>query len=220
MLNRLLQPGFYFDASRQRYIQVLASGKTRAVSQALINRDVTRFARYTRSEMSSLTAQLVNGEITQDVWYTQMRTMMRVSYRQSVTIANGGLETMTPSHWGSFGAEMKKQYQYLDNFRAEIMSGKQALDGRAVTRAGMYGDANYAQYQNWKLKQEVKAGYELEGRRVLHPAEHCGDCVTYAALGWVPIDQVPPIGASRCLTHCKCTIETRKVKTKAKGKQQ
>lgn len=212
MLNRFLQPGFYFDAQRQRYIQVLANGSTRAVPERLINRDVTKFARNSRSAMSDLTAQLVRGEVGEDVWYQQMRTLMRTSYRSSTTLANG--KPMTPADWGRFGAEMKKQYQYLDNFRAEILNGKQPIDGRAVTRAGMYGDANYAQYQNWKLKQEVRAGFALEARRVLHPAEHCPDCLTYAAKGWMPAAEVPAIGASRCLTHCKCTIETRKIKVK------
>lgn len=212
MLNRFLQPGFYFDAQRQRYIQVLANGKTRAVAESVLNRAVTRLATDTRNEARELTAQLVRGEITQDVWYQQMRTQMRVSYRTSVTVANGG--NMTPADWGRFGAEMKKQYQYLDNFRAEILSGKQPLNGRAVVRAGMYGDANYAQYQNWKLKQAVRAGFALEAKRTLHPAEHCPDCLEYAGRGWVPADEVVPIGSSQCKVHCKCTIQTRKVKVK------
>lgn len=197
-----------------RYIQVLQSGKTRAVPESQLNRVVEKFAANCRNEMRDLTAQYVNGEITQENWYTSMRTMMRVSYRTSVTLANGGPDSMTPSSWGSFGAEMRKQYAYLDNFKDELVTGKQALNGSAVRRAGMYGDANYAQYQNWKLKQEMRAGFALEARRVLHPAEHCDDCLEYAERGWVPAAECPPIGNSQCRTNCKCTIQTRKVKKK------
>ena len=214
MLSRFLEPGFYFDAGRQRYIQVLANGKTRAVPESLLQKDAARFALSTRSQMGDLAAQLVRGEISQEVWYQETRTLMRLSYRRNVLLANGGTETMTPTAWGRFGAEMKKQYKYLDNFAGEIATGKQALNGRVVVRAGMYGDASYAQYQNWKLQAEVRAGYAIEARRVLHPAEHCEDCVSYAAKGWMPAADVPPIGDSRCLTHCKCSIETRKVKVK------
>jgi hypothetical protein len=42
----------------------------------------------------------------------------------------------------------------------------------------------------------------------LGAAEHCDDCVAYAAMGWQPFGTFPTPGAgdTRCMTNCKCHI--------------
>lgn len=38
---------------------------------------------------------------------------------------------------------------------------------------------------------------------------NCNDCPPLADLGWVPIDEMVPIGESACLVRCRCSVEYR-----------
>jgi hypothetical protein len=45
-------------------------------------------------------------------------------------------------------------------------------------------------------------------RRILHEgAIHCEECPDLAKLGWVPIDDLVPIGDTACIVNCRCAIE-------------
>jgi hypothetical protein len=47
-----------------------------------------------------------------------------------------------------------------------------------------------------------------EARRIIHEgAIHCEDCPDLAKLGWVPIDDLVPIGDTACIVNCRCAIE-------------
>lgn len=174
---------WYWDADSHRYRY--ASG--RVVPLSYVKNDVWRVAHAARSEFRGLTISLRNGDITLQKWYDDMRAGMKSYYRASF---------------------MRDQYAYLNNFAAGIRDGSVMLDGRAVVRAGMYGDAAAAIYENALHRTFISKGFQ-EGRRVLGVAEHCPDCTEYASRGWVPIASVPPIGDSQCLVNCHCTIGVR-----------
>jgi hypothetical protein len=55
-------------------------------------------------------------------------------------------------------------------------------------------------------------GIYTMARRHLRPAEHCIPCVEWADKGWMPISEMPPIGAFKfedggCYYNCRCWIE-------------
>jgi len=159
--------------------------------------------------MNILTEQLVNGEISLANWQTCMMENIKLAHTAATASANGGWAQVSQSDWGAAGQMIRAQYDYLEKFAGQIASGEQALDGRALVRADLYGDAPRGTFEEIRQRyQENVLGMD-EGRRVLGQADHCDDCLDYAAEGWIPIDDVPAIGDSVCLTRCHCTIEYR-----------
>lgn len=101
-----------------------------------------------RASARELTIQLRDGRIALPEWQTAMaRAVKNVNYA-AVAAASGGVENMTAVERGRAGQIIRQQYAYLRNFAAEIESGKQPLDGRALRRAEMYMQAARGRFTN------------------------------------------------------------------------
>ena len=160
--------------------------------------------------MNKLTQSLIDGEISLASWQSSMMEQIKVTHVSSAALSQGGWAQMTQSDWGATGQLIRQQYDYLRNYAADIASGKQALDGRALVRSDLYADAANGTFWEMDKRGHLADGYD-EGRRVLEPgANHCDDCEEYASEGWMPIDEIPEIGNSQCMTRCRCEIEYRK----------
>jgi len=203
----------FFDAITGVWRYVVAG---RRVPDFRIKMGVQRVANAVQRDLRELTTQLVNGEISRQQWYDSMRSTMKHEYRAAYLASIGGLENYDRSEISKFGWRMRPHYRWLNNFLAEIESGDQPLNGFAVMRAGMYARAANGIYENERMRVAAEAGYR-EARRKLGPNEnHCETtlnrpgCIDLAAMGWIPIDQMIPIGAATCLSHCLCGMEFRK----------
>lgn len=155
-----------------------------------------------------LTRQLIAGQITLADWTQQMATEIKTSTIISRIVAVGGLERMTASDWGACGAELRRQYQFLNRFASQILSGAQALNGQAVMRARMYAQTARRFYEQSQRDAHASIGLTQE-RRIRHARESCDDCIRYEKLGWQPIGTLPAIGDSQCKTNCRCTFKFR-----------
>ena len=110
---------------------------------------------------------------------------------------------------GATGQLIREQYDYLRDYAKAIADGTQPLDGRALVRSDLYADAANGTFWEIDKRSHIIDGYD-EARRVLEPgADHCEDCEDYANDGWMPIDEIPEIGDSQCMTRCRCEIEYR-----------
>jgi len=193
------------EAMRYRY------PNGRLVPAQYVKNDIFRLANGVQSDLRQLTRLLNSGDITIDQWYRRMKVEIRLSYRASIVAAEGGFANMTPAKWGRFGAMIKAEYKFLDNFLNDVRSGK-SKGMRRMWRAGQYGRSLSRFYENWRLTQHKELGYSM-GRRRLGRAEHCRTsrglegCVELAELGWVTIDEVVPIGETPCNGGCHCSIE-------------
>lgn len=159
--------------------------------------------------MNNLTQSLIDGEISLASWQSSMMEQIKITHISSAALSQGGWAQMTQSDWGATGQLIRQQYDYLRNYAADIASGEQALDGRALVRSDLYADAANGTFWEMDKRGHLADGYD-EGRRVLEPgADHCDDCEEYASEGWMPIDEIPEIGNSQCMTRCRCEIEYR-----------
>lgn len=118
------------------------------------------------------------------------------------------------------------QAQYFDRFRDQVVMAPPAFRpeksteimaiappmtvDQFIARAESYGTCV------WPVAQEVaRASYSRNDvfdmeHRVLGDAEHCDDCITYSAMGWMPIGALPAIGEqSACRQSCYCHFEYR-----------
>ena len=89
--------------------------------------------------LENLAQQLIDGDINLAQWQTEMRQMIRIVHREATAVAMGGMENVTPAIWGYEGSLVKKQYQFLDNFAADIAAF--SLMGPQIISFGLFGTA-------------------------------------------------------------------------------
>ena len=181
----------------------------RFVSARQVRAELDRFVDAAgRNAARDLTGQLRDGRISLAEWQTAMaRAVKNVNYA-AVAAASGGVENMTAVERGRAGAIIKEQYKYLRNFAAEIESGKQPLDGRAMRRAEMYMQASrstfYAQKQADYSGRHPSA--QLMVRSIRAKGDSCKDCIELDHK-WLPFGSAEyiPIGQRQCVTSCRCS---------------
>ena len=170
---------------------------------------VNRFANGIRNELRDIGAQFKAGRITQQEWYDETRRLMKLSYIQTIQQQDGQADR------SKIVEAIIIYFLLLNAFGSGIWGGDIPLDGHVPIRTGMYGSAVYSVAKNWTLQSLFGMGYEC--RRVLGPNEnHCesnGDtegCPELAAKGWMPVEDVIPIGEATCGSNCRCSLEYRK----------
>lgn len=196
-------PQFEWNAALGRY-----TVNGRMVPFAQIRDALESIITESRSAIREMGQGLAQGAIPLDVWQTQMAQEIKTITLMTRAAAVGGWEQMTPSDFGSVGAELKKQYRFLEQFASDLESGATPLDGRLTNRADLYPQASRGYFEETLRGVAGDQGYTQERRR-LGAADHCDDCLEYARRGWKPINTLPPIGDSVCRTNCHCEFEYR-----------
>jgi hypothetical protein len=199
--------GYGWNPTAHRYVD-LESG--RFVSQATIRDGLENLIDMSALNMNQLTQQLIDQQITLAAWQSGMMTEIKSAHVAASALSQGGWAQMTQSDWGATGQLIKEQYQYLRNFAQEIADGKQALDGRALVRSDMYGDAANGTYSEMIRRAQIAAGMEEERRILEDSINACDGCVEQAEQGWQPIGTLDPIGAEECQTRCRCEFDYRR----------
>jgi hypothetical protein len=106
--------------------------------------------------------------------------------------------------------EIRQEISYLDGLTRAIES--LIRDGKNVDvisrRLELWGDA----YVRMNELSMVYNGEKQMLEWVLHPAEHCGDCVrlsgsVHSAKDWVKVGLHPKSWKLACRQGCKCTLE-------------
>lgn len=188
--------GRYIDLSSGRFVPAL---EVRDALESVIDASSVR--------INLLAESLVDGRISLAEWQSGMLEQVKLAHVASAASARGGWAQMSQSDWGAAGQLIRTQYDYLRNFSNQIANGEQLLNGSALVRAGMYGDAARCTFEETRRRYEkLMNGMELE-RRVLGESDHCEDCLDAADEGWQPIGILPAIGDSVCLTNCHCSFE-------------
>jgi hypothetical protein len=200
---------FRWDAAVLRY----RAPSGRFVPQTAVRQAVDQVVSAGTQRVASLTQQLTAGAIDVPSWQQQVATELKSLHLATATAAKGGWSEMAPSDFLAVGRQLKVQYTFLRGFAADVASGKQPLDGRAVARAMLYGKAARGTFQETgRTKQRERGGEE---RRVLSAVESCEDCVSIAAEGWSAIGSLPAIGDSVCRQNCRCEFEYRSAREAA-----
>lgn len=163
-----------------------------------------------QAEMHALTEQLISipPTISLEQWRLEMMEQIKIAHTSAAAAARGGWAQMTQSDWGAVGQQIRVQYDYLRNFANEIASGKQPLNGSALVRTDLYGQAARGTYEEIRRRLQKLSGMTEELRK-LGEADHCEDCIS-AAGHWAPIGTLPKIGDSQCIVNCHCTFHYRK----------
>jgi hypothetical protein len=196
---------FTYDTAAGRYRgpsgRFVPEQSVREAVDAVVDGGTQRVAR--------LTQQLVDGALDLPGWQQQMAAELKSLHLATAVAGHGGWAQMAPADFGWVGQRLRTQYEYLRGFAADLASGAQPLDGRAVNRARLYGEAARQGYYEMQRRDGRLHGATQE-RRVLHAAESCAGCVAQAGRGWQPAGTLPPLGSQPCLSRCRCTWETQR----------
>ncbi len=204
--------GYVYDPDTERYTNI-AGGHV--VTDQQLRRYVFNVSNQASLRMKKSTQQLIAGVILLAAWYEEMRSLMSALYRTVSILSIGGFLFEDDTARNLFYLLALPQFGRLDNFERQLETGVQALDGRAMNRAGLYGSYGNGLWQNIGLDRAKGKG-KIEARRILGPTEtHCHDetdrpgCWELWEKGWMPIDEMVPIGDAACYNNCRCHIRYR-----------
>ena len=187
------------------------AGSGRYISARVVRADLDRFVdRAGRESARALTEQLRDGRIALPEWQTAMaRAVKNVNYA-AVAAASGGVENMTAVERGRAGAIIREQYKYLRGFAADIESGKQRLDGRAMRRAEMYMQAGREAFHEQKRAgaAEANPGRVMMIRSIRYEGDSCDDCIALDGRWFQQGDSgYIPVGERQCNKSWRCDEE-------------
>jgi len=207
--------GIRHSSSKGEYIYNV-NGRT--VPDAVLQKRLDGVVDAYRGNAERLAERVESGNLSIPKWQERMRQEIKDLHRTQYIAGRGGVDKMTPRDWGRLGSDLRwQQYKALDGFAMDIANGKRMPDGtfrpysqaEIRARSNLYMNASNKQYWRGKTEAKIGAGF-VEKARFLNPAEHCGDCIGYAARGRVPINDasLPPLGEdSECQANCKCQIK-------------
>jgi hypothetical protein len=198
---------YTWDARAERYRDRFGRFVARREIRSALDATLVNTAKRMRANALSLR----DGSMSLDAWAAEMRASIKDVHLYSTAVARGGWDQMTFADFGRVGRLVRDQYAYLDRFVADVEAGL-ALDGRFLTRVNMYQETGRRTYYDAIARQLEDRGFD-QARSVLHPADHCGECIAQAAMGWQPIDEFVPIGERECLSNCRCHAEYRNSST-------
>jgi hypothetical protein len=195
---------FYWNAGAGRYVD--ASGRF-VPQQELIAVMETRL-REGVDRLQTMIQPVLDGTVRLDEFQYVMAVELRRIHTQMAALGRGGWDQMRPADWGRVGRRLKDEYEYLMKFTDQIARGELS-EAQILARLQQYENGVWSSY--WKGKQGAArdAGF-TEERRVLQPAEHCEDCISWASQGWQPLGSLPAPGErSVCGNYCQCLLEQR-----------
>lgn len=161
--------------------------------------------------MRANTQALIDGRLTLSDWQASMMAQIKAAHLVALATAGGGWQNLDQSDYGWAGQRIRSQYAYLRDFAAQLASGKQALNGTALTRSTMYADAARATHRAAQRRAAQQRGMEQE-RNQIGAADHCAGCLGETARGWVEIGTLVPCGSRNCLARCHCSLTYRAVR--------
>lgn len=180
-----------------------ASG--RFISERQVRDAVDAVTDLSASRMGTLASDFRAGTIDAGRFLESMMTEIKSVQIASALAAYGGRDQMTQARWGTVGQVVRQQYAYARQMVADVLDGKQRMNGRLDARARQYANSGRSTYENVRRREMAKLGMAFE-RNVLHADESCAACLQQTGLGAVPIGTLSPIGSRTCRSACKCTI--------------
>jgi hypothetical protein len=187
--------GRYRD-DRGRFLSKESVGK---LVDSRIDQLEANLRRYTR--------MLADGNLTLDQWQGSVREAIKNAHIQAALIGYGGKDEMGPAEYGRIGQRLRAEYTYLQGFARDLLDGR-ISNPMALARVGLYAQSVRGSYwQGTELRQQQQ-GFSLMKRKLDGQAQHCQDCLDYAARGIVPIGTLPlPGQRCACRARCRCSIE-------------
>lgn len=211
---------FNFDNAAQRWREILLVGGVLVLNRQTQNNEQSRQGRFvpnrevvqemrvhqlsTFDVLESLTRQLYSGSISIQNWQIGVTGELKDAHLAQSMYAVGGRHNMTSVEFGRVGGVLADEYRHLQVFAEGIANGT-VSEAQALARIKQYGKATQQSY--WR---EFAQASDSMVNWVLHPAEHCGDCLSLNADNphdATALSTYPGAGDTQCRGNCQCTLE-------------
>lgn len=193
---------FTFDDRSMRY-RDSASGKF--ISERQVRDAVDAIVNLSAERMGNLAASFRAGTIDANEFLSGMLTEVKSAQIAAALAAYGGRDQMNSQRWGMVGQQIRQQYAYARTMVADVLEGRQRMNGRLDARARLYAQASRTTYENTRRREMARLGMAFE-QNILHASESCDGCLSASDAGWVPIGTLPAVGSRTCRLACRCTL--------------
>jgi len=187
------------------------SSKTRSykgVSREQVQAAIDALTDHVGKQAAIIAKRYESGVINLPQFEIDMRALLKSGHIVAASVGKGGRARMTQSDWGALGNRIKSEYAYLGKFSRSIAAGRisKILTSR---RAALYSAAIRITFHQQYAKEQkaIRDGEQEKVRRTLNAAESCIECVYYAGLGFIPLDEMPELGTLECGPFCRCHLE-------------
>jgi hypothetical protein len=156
-------------------------------------------------DLYKLGESLLSNEISLKQWQEQFANQLKILHTQQFLLGVGGDSQIVDDDFKTISDKLINQYEYLQNFATDLTLGK-VSPAQFKNRTRMYATASKISFFAGEIAAARNSGFNAASR-VLADSEHCQDCIKYAALGAVKLeDVILPKTFCLCLTECKCTL--------------
>lgn len=164
-------------------------------------------------DLHKLGDSLLSQEITLKQWQEQFANQLKILHTQQFLLGVGGDSQIVDDDFKTISDTLTGQYNYLQNFATDLTKGK-VSQAQFRNRIGMYAKASKVSFFAGEVAAARNSGFNAVSR-VLADSEHCQDCINYAALGVVRLeDVILPQTKCACMVNCLCSLLFSKITEK------
>ena len=169
-------------------------------------RFVDREIQINQVRMKAHTRLLIDQKIDLAEWQNRMAQTLKDSHLRVSMLAAGGKEQTTKRHYGAVGNQLRKQYDYLNNFANDLYEGK-LTPTKALKRAAMYAESVKITFSRSEQISRMDEGFNAAKRVLDSNARHCSECIDHQRTEWTSIEEITPVGTDcSCQNKCRCRI--------------
>jgi hypothetical protein len=202
VLSSRMDAEWSYDRNAGRYRDERGKFLSKAAVEKLVDARIGKLER----QLKQFTRMLANGNITLDQWQGSVREAIKAAHIQAAIIGHGGRSGMGSAEYGSIGQKLRLEYDYLQRFASDLLLSRLSVP-MALARIGLYAESVRGSYWHGEALRQQRQGYSLMRRILDSQAQHCSDCLAFAARGIVPIGSVPlPGQRCACGARCRCTV--------------
>jgi hypothetical protein len=157
-----------------------------------------------QADMGVLAQKVISGEISKAVFEQELRRAIDRTILGNAALAHGGIGNLTPLILERCAERIAPQYEYAAKFAREINAGMLST-AQISARSVSYANEGRVTYENEYTETKKSVGFRLASR-ILGANDHCPGCVEAAARGFVPVEELLPIGDAECGARCRCIV--------------
>jgi hypothetical protein len=206
VLSSRMDAAWSYDRNTGRYRDEKGKFLSKAAVEALIDGRINKLG----TMLKRFTNMLIDGNITLDQWQGSVREAIKAAHIQAAIIGHGGRDGMGSAEYGRIGQRLREEYRYLQGFARDLLEQRSSR-AMALARIGLYAESVRGSFWEGSSIRQEQEGYSLMRRILDFQAQHCQDCLDYAARGLVPIGSVPlPGQRCACRARCRCRVEYKR----------
>jgi hypothetical protein len=203
ILSTRLDAAWSYDRNAGRYRDEKGRFLSQKAVEALVDSRIGKLD----GTLKQITRMLVDGNLSLDQWQASVREAIKAAHIQAAIIGYGGRGEMGSAEYGRVGQRLREEYRFLQGFARDLLDGR-ISSPMALARIGLYSQSVRGSYLQGEELRKQQQGFSLMRRKLDPQAQHCQDCLAFAARGIVPIGSVPlPGQRCACRSRCRCSVE-------------